>query len=64
MSNTKNAISGLLIFVMNIIYPQIQNVNKVIDTSIKNDNFNGAILLAKKWQNRAINLYRAGRQTL
>lgn len=32
---------------MNIIYPQIQNVNKVIDTSIKNDNFNGAILLAK-----------------
>ncbi|CAI9684766.1 beta-lactamase family protein [Elizabethkingia anophelis] len=47
MGNIKHTATGLLIFVMNIIYPQIQNVNKVIDTSIKNDNFNGAVLLAK-----------------
>ena len=47
MSNIKHTAAGLLIFAMNIIYPQIQNVNKVIDTSIKKDNFNGAVLLAK-----------------
>lgn len=47
MSNIKNTAAGLLIFAMNIIYPQIQKVNKVIDTSIKKDNFNGAVLLAK-----------------
>lgn len=47
MSNIKHTAAGLLIFAMNIIYPQIQKVNKIIDTSIKKDNFNGAVILAK-----------------
>lgn len=33
---------------MNIIYPQIQKVNKVIDTSIKKDNFNGLSFWLKR----------------
>ena len=63
MSNIKHTAAGLLIFAMNIIYPQIQNVNKVIDTSIKKDNFNGLSFWLKR-KNRITYLYRIGEQTL
>lgn len=63
MSNIKNTAAGLLIFAMNIIYPQIQKVNKVIDTSIKKDNFNGLSFWLKT-ENRITYLYRIGEQTL
>ncbi|ASK32710.1 serine hydrolase [Chryseobacterium sp. T16E-39] len=32
---------------MNVVYSQISNVEKVIDASVKNDNFNGAVLVAQ-----------------
>lgn len=38
----------LLTFIMNVVYAQIQQVEKVIDSSIKDDNFNGTIPIAKK----------------
>ncbi|MCL1676864.1 serine hydrolase domain-containing protein [Elizabethkingia meningoseptica] len=48
MDKIKLIIICLLTFIMNVVYAQIQQVEKVIDSSIKDDNFNGTILIAKK----------------
>ncbi|EJL68752.1 serine hydrolase domain-containing protein [Chryseobacterium populi] len=43
----KNIIAGLLLMAMPIAHAQIQKVEKVIDSCVKKDNFNGAVLMAK-----------------
>lgn len=43
----KNIFSGLLIVMFNIVHPQLQKVDSMIDSCVKNDNFNGSVLLAK-----------------
>nr|WP_315032584.1 serine hydrolase domain-containing protein [uncultured Chryseobacterium sp.] len=43
----KRKLSGLLVIMINFVYPQIQKVEQVIDSSVKNDNFNGSVLIAK-----------------
>ncbi|MDM1555923.1 serine hydrolase [Chryseobacterium indologenes] len=42
----KNLCSGLLLFIIHFAYPQIQKVEKVIDSCVKRDNFNGSVLIA------------------
>lgn len=43
----KNILSGFLLLMINMIHPQLQKVEKVIDSCVKKDNFNGSVLLAK-----------------
>ncbi|MCJ7932564.1 MAG: beta-lactamase family protein [Chryseobacterium sp.] len=43
----KNILSGFLLMVISMAYPQIQKVEKVIDSSVEKDNFNGSVLVAK-----------------
>ncbi|UKB81091.1 serine hydrolase domain-containing protein [Chryseobacterium sp. MEBOG07] len=43
----KNIVSGLFLTITIIVHSQIQKVEKVIDTAVKTDNFNGSVLLAK-----------------
>lgn len=43
----KNIITGILLITINIAHSQIQKVEKVIDSCVKKDNFNGAVLMAK-----------------
>lgn len=43
----KNLLTVLLLITINIAYSQIQKVEKVIDSCVKKDNFNGSVLLAK-----------------
>jgi CubicO group peptidase (beta-lactamase class C family) len=43
----KNIVSGLFLTITIIAHSQIQKVEKVIDTAVKTDNFNGSVLLAK-----------------
>lgn len=42
----KNMLLGLFLITINLAYPQIQNVEKVIDSCVKKDNFNGSVLIA------------------
>lgn len=43
----KNLLTVLLLITINIAYSQLQNVEKVIDSCVKKDNFNGSVLLAR-----------------
>ncbi|WP_345987570.1 serine hydrolase domain-containing protein [Chryseobacterium sp. Chry.R1] len=43
----KKTFTTFLLLAINVVYSQISNVEKVIDTSVKNDNFNGAVLIAQ-----------------
>jgi len=43
----KNILAGLLLLMINAAHSQVQKVEEVINSSVKNDNFNGAVLLAK-----------------
>ncbi|SHK73020.1 serine hydrolase domain-containing protein [Chryseobacterium polytrichastri] len=43
----KNILAGLLLLIIHTAQSQIQNVEKVIDSSVQKDNFNGSVLLAK-----------------
>ncbi|MDR6919642.1 serine hydrolase domain-containing protein [Chryseobacterium sp. 2987] len=43
----KYILSGFLLMMFNTVHPQLQKVEKVIDSSVKEDNFNGSVLLAK-----------------
>lgn len=44
----KRKLSGLLLIIIQFVYPQIQKVEQVIDNCVKEDNFNGSVLLAKE----------------
>lgn len=43
----KRKLSGLLVMIIHFAYPQIQKVEQVIDSCVKKDNFNGAVLVAQ-----------------
>ncbi|WP_300687249.1 serine hydrolase domain-containing protein [Chryseobacterium sp.] len=43
----KKTLSGLLLMMIHLAYPQIQKVRQVIDSCVKKDNFNGSVLVAK-----------------
>ncbi|MBK1897254.1 serine hydrolase domain-containing protein [Chryseobacterium paridis] len=43
----KNILATLLLIATSVAHAQISNVEKVIDSSVKNDNFNGAVLIAQ-----------------
>lgn len=43
----KNLLIVLLLIVFNTVYSQMQKVEKVIDSCVNKDNFNGSVLLAK-----------------
>ncbi|WBV58168.1 serine hydrolase [Chryseobacterium daecheongense] len=43
----KKTFTTFLLLAINVAYSQISNVEKVIDSSVKNDNFNGAVLIAQ-----------------
>jgi len=43
----KNFLTILLLIIINTAYSQLQKVEKVIDSCVKKDNFNGSVLLAK-----------------
>ncbi|MBT2622491.1 MULTISPECIES: serine hydrolase domain-containing protein [Chryseobacterium] len=43
----RNILTSLLLLAINITHSQISNVEKVIDSSVKDDNFNGAVLVAQ-----------------
>ncbi|MDC8104658.1 MULTISPECIES: serine hydrolase domain-containing protein [Chryseobacterium] len=43
----KKTFTTFLLLAINVVYSQISNVEKVIDSSVKNDNFNGAVLIAQ-----------------
>ncbi len=43
----KRKLSGLLLIIIQLAYPQIQNVEQAIDSCIIKDNFNGAVLVAQ-----------------
>ncbi|SDQ66209.1 CubicO group peptidase, beta-lactamase class C family [Chryseobacterium soldanellicola] len=43
----KNFLTMLLLIIINSAYSQLQKVEKVIDSCVKKDNFNGSVLLAK-----------------
>ncbi|MDN3692192.1 serine hydrolase domain-containing protein [Chryseobacterium tructae] len=42
----KKLLSGLLLLIIHLAYPQMQKVEQVIDSCVKKDNFNGSVLLA------------------
>lgn len=43
----KKILSGILMMMIHLAYPQIQKVEQVIDSCVKKDNFNGSVLVAK-----------------
>ena len=43
----KNIFIALVLLIANTAHSQIQNVEKVIDSCVQKDNFNGSVLLAK-----------------
>ncbi|WP_172279261.1 serine hydrolase domain-containing protein [Chryseobacterium sp. LAM-KRS1] len=43
----KKNFTTFLLLALNVAYSQISNVEKVIDSSVKSDNFNGAVLIAQ-----------------
>lgn len=43
----KNILTGLLLLTIGTAFSQIQKAEKVINSAVKKDNFNGAVLLAK-----------------
>jgi len=43
----KNILTGILTLIFALSYSQIQKVEEVINSSVKKDNFNGAVLLAQ-----------------
>jgi CubicO group peptidase (beta-lactamase class C family) len=43
----KNLLFVLLLIAANTAYSQVQKIEKVIDSCVKKDNFNGCVLLAK-----------------
>ncbi|WP_284461883.1 serine hydrolase domain-containing protein, partial [Chryseobacterium sp.] len=43
----KKILSGILMMMIHMAYPQIQKVEQVIDSCVKKDNFNGSVLVAK-----------------
>ncbi len=47
MTLLKSILAGLLFFLANTSGAQVQRVRKLIDSCVKNDNFNGVVLLAK-----------------
>ncbi len=47
MTIVKSTLTILLMLTMNIAFSQLKKVEKVIDSCVKNDNFNGAVLIAK-----------------
>lgn len=43
----KNILAGVLLLMINTAHSQVQKAEEVINSSVKNDNFNGAVLMAK-----------------
>jgi CubicO group peptidase (beta-lactamase class C family) len=55
MALLRNTIIGLLFLMMQNVYSQTEKVEKVIDSCVKKDNFNGSVLIAKSGKVELLN---------